>query len=597
MQPASKTLLNHQRTLDLSFWLPWCTIVLTGILLRLYLIDDQIILDDEWHSIDFAMNNSLWYLLTHYTRLGATCIPLNLYCRIVQTHFGLSETALLLPSLLAGILSLALFPLFIRKIFNDRVAIFMACLLATSPFLIFFCRDERPYSLYLFFGFLTLLFLYLWISTGRRAYASLYITTGVSAIYVHLLAVVVVLAPLIFLFLLTFIEIQHTRAHEALDLNRVSRSELVKVFLALATALSLLMAYPLLHTITPLSPGQTVYTLHTLTGALSLLGGSTNPVLLIILTSLFVYGCFDLYRLNKLLCTIFFAVCLGYLCALLISTPTLASVPIIMARYVIPIFPACYLIMAIGLSGLMEKLASSRSNPIMTPWLDYGYWLLIPTCMLVPLWLGPLTTTYSLPNNFTNHSAFQESYAPFNWQIPRPSDFYMPFSRPAKSMPLFYQLLVKDHKAKKIIEYPLMVGNHFNPFYYYQHFHKKQVMVGFANSIKLKEKQSKGYILDNYYIDFILGRTPDLTRLKFKNLINVEDIDEIRRSEADYLILHKNIIAEIFPQLPADMQKNLNFGWERYPGVDIVQKIYQTIYGSPQYEDNDIIVYDLTKKS
>jgi len=580
----------------LRFWLPWSLIFGVGVFLRLYLVDEQVILDDEWHSIDFAMNNSMCYLWTHYSRLGATCIPLNLFCRFILTYLGLSELALLAPSLVAGILSLLVFPALLRRIFNDRITLIFTSLLAVSPLLIFYSRDGRPYSLYAFFGFLSVLFLYFWSSTGQRKYAFLYAIASVLAIYIHMLAVVVVFSPLLFLILQTLVSTERHTASSALECPiAVARLEYATTLIAIVLLLALLLAYPLLHSMTPLTSGETDFTLYSVTGLLSLLSGTSNKLVMLIAICLFSYAYVHLYQSNKLLSSIFFAVVLGYLCALLISTPTLASMPIVLARYVVPTFPIYYLVIAIGISGLLDRVAAEHRNEDKAWWRERCYWLVLSICLIVPLWLGPLSSTYAQPNNFTNHSAFQESYEPFDWQTPRPSDFYMPYSRPAESMPTFYKQLAGDPKAEKIIEYPLMAGNHFNPFYYYQHFHKKKVLAGFVNSVKLKEKQSKGYIVGNYYIDFILGKAPDQTRLKFKNLINIENLAEVKISGADYLILHKNIISEMFPQTSLDTQKNLHFGWEVYPAVDKMKKIYQTFSGSPQYEDKDIVVYRLNQ--
>jgi hypothetical protein len=580
----------------LSFWAPWAIIFLVGAFLRLYLIDDQIILDDEWHGIDFALNNSPWYLLTHYTRLGATCIPLNLYCQLLLTSIGVSEVALLAPSITTGILSLLVFPLLAKSIFNTRTAIFFTCLLATSPLLIFYSRDGRPYSLYLFFGFLALFFLYFWTATGKHKYAYLYVAVGVFAIYLHLLAVVVVISPLLFLLFLTFIPIRDHESRQSFHLTLVTRAHYVLVLAAMVCALTLLMAYPLLHSLTPLNSGQTEFTLNSLAGLLSLLSGTSNKLFIVIFMTLLAYGYLHLHQSNQLLSVIFFTAFLGYLCALIISTPTMASVPIILARYVIPLFPVCYLIIAIGLVKLTEKMASSGMAGAQESWGNTCHWLLIVLCLAVPLWLGPLKTTYGQQNNFTNHSAFQESYTPFDWQTPRPSAFYMPFSRSAEEIPMFYKQLARDRQARKIIEYPMMAGNHFNPFYYYQHFHHKEVMAGFATSVKLKEKKSAGYIVGNYYIDFILGKAPAPARLRFKNIINIENLDEVKRSGASHLILHKNIISEMFPQISPDSRNRLHFGWARYPAIDTMINIYQGFCGSPQYEDKDIVVYGLDQQ-
>jgi hypothetical protein len=73
------------------FWAFFLLTVVIGGFLRLYLIFDQVLLDDEWHALHFSINHSLWYLLTHFSRAGANIIPLNAYVRLLLISSGWSE--------------------------------------------------------------------------------------------------------------------------------------------------------------------------------------------------------------------------------------------------------------------------------------------------------------------------------------------------------------------------------------------------------------------------------------------------------------------------------------------------------------------------
>ena len=136
---------------DIYFWLFAGLALIVGIILRFYMLSGQILLDDEWHGIDYAIGNSFSYLLTHSGQ-GATCIPLNLYRRFLLQTVGWSELLLRLPAIIAGVLSLVIFPVLVKKIFSLRVTIVFAFLVAVSPFLIFYSRVSRPYSIFTLLG-------------------------------------------------------------------------------------------------------------------------------------------------------------------------------------------------------------------------------------------------------------------------------------------------------------------------------------------------------------------------------------------------------------------------------------------------------------
>src|SRR5258707_61549 len=117
--------------------------LVAGLGLRLYLLADQVFIDDEWHGLYYVIGKSPGWLLTHFSIPGATCIPLNLYAWALLAKPGWSETMLRLPSLACGLLCLLACPLLARDIVGQRRAALFALLLAISPILIFYSRICR----------------------------------------------------------------------------------------------------------------------------------------------------------------------------------------------------------------------------------------------------------------------------------------------------------------------------------------------------------------------------------------------------------------------------------------------------------------------
>jgi predicted membrane-bound mannosyltransferase len=166
-----------------------------GSFLRLYMLSSQILLDDEWHSVGEALERSFLDVLTQVNSTSNAGVVLNLYNWLIYRGFHLSELALRLPSIAAGLAGLVLLPLAVRKVLGEGAALAFAFLLAVAPFLIFYSRFARSYSLAALLCLAALLAGNAWLATGRRRYAAGFILAGILAVYVHLFSVVTLFVP------------------------------------------------------------------------------------------------------------------------------------------------------------------------------------------------------------------------------------------------------------------------------------------------------------------------------------------------------------------------------------------------------------------
>ena len=186
---------------DYYFWVCIALAFLVGAILRLYMISDQILLDDEWHGIDYVPGKSLYYLFAHWGR-SANCIPMNLYRLLLLNTIGWSEWLLKIPSLVPGILGTLVFPVLLKKIINLRATIIFSFLWAISPLLVYYSRISRGYSMVAFLAFFSALSIVIWIINGKSIYAVCYVISSGFAVYFNLFAIVGVLSPLGFIFLI-----------------------------------------------------------------------------------------------------------------------------------------------------------------------------------------------------------------------------------------------------------------------------------------------------------------------------------------------------------------------------------------------------------
>jgi len=115
-------------------------IALSGLLLRLHGLDFHDLWHDEAWSI-FISNNIQFYLSRplFYTIL-----------RFWIKIFGLSEFSARFPALIFSVLSIPAVYILGKKLFDSRVGIISAALIALSPFQIWYAQEARVYSMAVF---------------------------------------------------------------------------------------------------------------------------------------------------------------------------------------------------------------------------------------------------------------------------------------------------------------------------------------------------------------------------------------------------------------------------------------------------------------
>ncbi len=192
---------------------------------------------------------------------------------------------------------------------------------------------------------------------------------------------------------------------------------------------------------------------------------------------------------------------------------------------------------------------------------------------------------YEKPNNFTNHSAFQQSYKSIAWDRSFFSEM-TPWKvktnttiRQEEVSP-FYHWLRMEKDADIIVEFPMMLGDHYNPYYYYQHFHKKRVLIGYdKNCPQNLVLLVLGHVVANTYVDEIFSRVADHQKIKFRNMIDMTDIEALRRSEARYIVLHYRFEGEL-----SKVTAN-------HPNMDALIRLYEQSFGPPIYRDYHLVVF------
>ena len=510
----------------------WALPAALGIFLRLFALPGQVLVDDEWHSLNFVLGKSFFSVLTTHG-LGANCIPQNAIHWLLLHTVGWSETTLYLPSVLCGIAGLLVFPRLVERIARRKIAGTFAWLFAISPCVIFYSRIVRPYSMVIFFGFLSLLCLASWLQKGRRGDLLGYALSGFAAIYFHLYAALPVLSPLVVLFMTSLVRPQFFREAPWITRRRMAATGLL-------LGLLLLGFLGPVHWVNPWwlrVLARDRVTPHGLWEFLSLLAGTRFAWLKLAFASLAAWGLLRLIRQEPRVGLLFASVWAACFLLLAIGSQDGMHAAIQIARYNIVLFPVALSLVAIAIDEIAIRLPV-HLRPV-------------PAVLAVAALAagGPLGRTARLPNNFMHHSAFQDSYAAFDWNWSRMRALTPLPQMPASRIPPLYAAIAADPGVRGIIEYPMFIGDPLNFHYFYQHFHRKSVAAGYVPDFPFPPLPSRDdYVVQDTPIDYVFSRARALgleKQMRFANLLPITDPARLRRNHSGWLlIVHRDLLRE-----------------------------------------------------
>ncbi len=578
-------------------WMLAIVLVIAGLgaFFRLHNIADQILVDDEWHGNYYVLGKSLPYLLTHFSVPGATCIPLNFWRALLLRTAGWSELLLRFPSLLAGILTVLVMPLLARRSFSARATWIFALLLACSPFLIFYSRMCRPYSLVVFLSGTALLASLAWIREGKIRYALVYVLCSSLAIYCHLFAGPVVVAPGVVLCL------QHAIRRWKRDGDPIPGLKSVLLACAALAILSAALVGPaLIHSLRTTMPslvGVDKPTLWTARLGLSLLAGTHALPLCLLLLFLVGTGLVIMVRQRRPIAAIAITGILLLAGSLIVMSPHGTHAPIVLMRYCIALYPVVFLLAAVGLDSLLAVLERTvlRSSERKRMVLGNTIAASIPAALLLA---GPVLHLTFDDNSFTNHVAYQQVYGPqtcdrsFTSHM-TPPDFKVDLIVERDEVSPFFTDLASEHHVESIVQYPMLVGDHFNPHYYYQRFHGKRVIIGYVTTDRhattnhpsgagsIPNRTAKGlHVYGNTYVDEIVTGVPS-EKIRLRNMVDMSDLAGLRATRASYVVLHRMFEA----QLPLIYGEN--------PCIADLEEFFRSELGPPYFESQHLVVYKL----
>jgi hypothetical protein len=106
-------------------------------------------------------------------------------------------------------------------------------------------------------------------------------------------------------------------------------------------------------------------------------------------------------------------------------------------------------------------------------------------------------------------------------------------------------------------------------------------MVGYTTDMKLASGLAPGNVYGNTYVDQVTSLIDDPSRLKFRNMISMDDLTGMRSRNVEYIVLHKRFEAQL-PEVAAPP-----------PDMDRLWHEYQKLLGAPVFEDAHVAVFKL----
>jgi hypothetical protein len=558
---------------------------LLGVFFRIYLLNDQVLLDDEWHSMAFVIDKPFVFILTHFAvPNGFTSIPLNIYDWILLNSIGWSETWLRLPSILLGLICLIFGPILAKSIIGIRAAIILSLLIAISPILIFYSRVSRPYSAVVCLGFFCILYAARWMKFGKIFDGLSFAICGVLAVYWHPFAAITV-GTIAASMLLTCI---WHNTHNCLSIIKATPSwRQTGLIIASMGAVGAILMLPAilnsLHNSMFDVAQQGTIQLSSWLRTSSLFAGTANTVMNILFWGLIIAGIIHLWENNKWLAGTLATCFPMQMLALILSRPHSCHVGIVLTRYSIILVPVSLLLVACALQSFLTALNQrNHSKPLLN-------WLLICAFIATLFLTGPLYKIMSKPNNFTNHRIFQHKYGQIDWSHSFHSDF-VPAGFPLRTeirtdeVSGFYRFLRENCTNRIIVEYPMTIGDHFNPYYFYQWYHQRPVIIGYTTGISNPTPLKGRGVYGNTYVDEVLNITANYSKLHFYNFIDMNDFSNMRRQNVEYIIFHKQFEADLSKIAPPPRDFNV-----------ILEKYRRKFY--VVYEDENITVFSMETNS
>jgi len=378
-----------------------------GVFYRVYQLGGQVLGGDEWNSIRIAISYPFSLILTSFS-VADNCIPLSVFNKILLETIGLNEWGARFLPLAGGVLILIILPLVIKRIFGARTGLFVSLLLATSPFLVYYSRFARPYSMVALFSILSFFSFYSWLENKKPLNAFYYILFSLIAPFFNLYAFPFVIAP----FLFTLMMVLAGKVFRLKNAWVVGYKGLAIIGLFLIVNI-LICFIPRLASMESVTQkiGEGAITLTTVTQAMLVFCGTRSNIVAIVPVIFFVYGVYRTIRHNRMLLSLAAFTTICTIASVMITKPKACQYSMVFSRYIISCLPLWLIFISVGAADLSLKIAEMAAKTrTARNLISYSMYGLYCVMFVFATLSGPMKPILRNPNNFTNHNDMRGNF-------------------------------------------------------------------------------------------------------------------------------------------------------------------------------------------
>lgn len=524
-------------------------ILVLGFWLRLNQFFVQVLNDDEWHAIHRLLTQTPLDIFLSFG-LADHSIPLTLLYWLVSSWIGLSELGMRWPMMLSGLAILILFPWYIWRIIGQREAILFASMLAISPILIIYSQTARPYSITLLLVYIAHFSFYRYCSNipYQLAFGILFGVTAILATWMHLIVGPLVVAPFIY---------EGVSIFFASGSERRSRfRRLLLLGLPTAIGMTILVLPPLLMNFEVIGNKSGVDSpdWQTIVGVWHVWFGTSSIWVVLIFLILAGMGLPRLWRELIVVRSIFLGLAIT-LIVILVVKPAWVHHSVTFGRYLLPAIPLLLLLVSVGTVRLADAI-EQMTWPVHTV-ISTGVICIPPLLLALQT---PLVEMLRRPNSYFTHSIFLFDFRPEHNRVQKWMRQEIPLS------PYWMQLASLPRDSLQIAVAP----------FYFESYKWDAPRWEFISGQTIIPGYLTGLCVDSRF-----GEVPNIDRFRFRNAVFLSDEKSLAAHKIDLIAYQKPYIAN-FEDAP-----------QTVIGKDTsdCEAALRTRFGTPQFEDNKIIVF------
>lgn len=521
--------------------------------LRLFQVDRQILLDDEWHAIMKLATAGYGAIATSFGVVDHS-IPLTLLFKWIADQGRLSEFTMLALPLVAGMASWLLLVAAARKALSPAALAAFAGLLAVSPLMVLYARQARPYAMTLLLTLVAMWAAWKWAGERRAIHGAGYVLASVLAVWMHVIVAPAVFGVWIYLFLDAVIRDRKDW--------RAAAWTVAPGIAALALAAALLAPAVLgdwggLR----VKAGASRVTLESAARSLMMWFGTGSTALAAAMAALALAGTVSCFRRMPRIALYVSTTLLVQAAAVALSGAAWIDQPMVLARYLLVFLPFVLLAAAAGFGACCERLLPAAGGTV-------------PTVAALALAgaafaLGPLPGALRFPSAFFSHHAhfadFDEAHNPM-----------LPYLR-AGPVPAFYRELASLGPGEvTLVEAPWRFESMFNRQPLFQAVHRQHVKIGFVGAV----------CPPGAYAEH-----PRFFANRFRNFVDLGWQDGKVRASGDYLVVHRAL------ELGNMTEPWQTYGGKGLPPVEPCLGDFRRRFGEPVFEDGLITVFALRERA